>query len=244
MIYIYSLFHILFIFGIFFLWRLIDKKLDYKRYIKITFIVGILCASLYDLVGVVLLKFWIYSIDNVFEYIVISFSTYIIATPLFLEVFDYLIFKLSKFKLNFKIEVSKAIKILLSILFSLIGLSILLLKIFEYIQPNWIFFIVSSIVFLIVVDLFVNIVTNINGPVIRFLNGEILSPISLILSGFIGGFLWELFNTYMPLWRYINLPSESILNIPLVVVIFWGILIYGYWALSQILVKDYKLRSH
>ena len=233
-IYIYSLFHFFFVLGLLFMWRLFDKEYDYKKYAKITIFVGTLGAIFYDFVGAVMFRFWSYYSTNPLEYLTLTFFTYVVAAPLFIEVYGFLNEKFARVKLNFSLKLSNNLSIFLLILTGILGVLISLLKLNGDLDTNWMFFIGSFLCFVIFLDQMLVLLKKAKGPFTQFLNGYIFAPFVIFTSGILCGSLWELLNVNLPLWHSNNLPKPIVFGVSLVVIVFWGTLVYGYWVLTQI----------
>lgn len=228
--------------GLLFLWELFDKKYDYKNYIKISLTVGLLAAFIFDFFGTIVFQFWGYNSSNLFEYFAITLSTYVVATPLLVETFGFILNLSSKLKLNFNFSFSRLTSVIGIFIVTIIGYALVFLKIFELIAADLFFFAGMFIIITLWLDFLLHIYTEERGVIYRFLNGEVLAPFVIILSGFLCGFLWELLNNFIPLWSYKNLPEGNILEVPLVVVLLWGILNLSYWTGAKLFYSSLKTK--
>ena len=212
MIYLYSLIHVLFVLAVLFCWRLIDKKYDYKNYIRIALVVGVTISLLFDFAGVYIFRFWEYYSSNAVEYIAIAFSTYIIATPLMIETFNFLFKVFRKFQLPIKLKLNP------SIVFTFLVISAGIIWAIAYSihyykeSLSWLLLAALFIAGLTAFDSLVFLFKGIKGPILSIFDGRILAPLSVLLSGFIIGFFWELINVIFPLWFYQNLPPKILLE--------------------------------
>lgn len=241
MIYLYSFTHILFVFAVLFCWRIFDKKYDYKNYIRIAIVVGVVISLLFDFAGVYIFRFWEYYSSNAAEYAAIALSTYIIATPLMIETLNFFFKLLRTFKIHNPRSTNKSgIKLNSSIAFTLLVISIAVVWAVAYSNHyykesiTWLLLITLFVAGLTVFDCLVYLFRGIKGPILSVFDGRILAPFSVLVSGFIIGFFWELINLIFPLWFYKNLPPESVFGVPLAVIIFWGMLNMAYWACASI----------
>lgn len=235
MIYTYSLIHLAFVALITLGWMLIDRKRDFKKYLYVTLIIGILGTVVFDFAGAIVFKFWYYRSENIIEYLFLSFCTYVVAAPVFIETQNFIMKKLNVFNLGLSFNTSRS-WLQISFIFSLLNLSVVcLLELVDFIDRDVPFFAVAFVLFIILMDSFTFLQTGIKGPYTRFIEGQFLSPFSVIISGLICGLIWEILNQRFPLWVHLELPPDKILGIPAVVILFWGALNIGYWAGANIL---------
>ncbi|MFS8130722.1 MAG: hypothetical protein ACMG57_01960 [Candidatus Dojkabacteria bacterium] len=237
MIFFYSFIHFFFALLGIFAWFSIDRKRDYKRYFKVSIIIGVCLGLLFDFVLSGIFNFFSYSSTNILEYIVILFSTYVIGTPFIIETLEFFVEKLKFVKI-------KGFKALTSdfyyteLLISLIVSGCLFVYgLINILNPEGIlFFIIGFISLTFLSDAILGIHLE-DGLVTRLLKGYYLTPIAVLISGLLVGFLWEFLNINLRLWTYTNLPGDSILGIPIVVLIFWGTLNLTFWTAAKVLSK-------
>jgi hypothetical protein len=238
MIYIRVLLHLVFVFGLLFIWQRIDKKQDYKSYLKVSLILGIPLGLGFDLFGVVLFKLWRYTSCNIFEYIAILFGTYVVITPVVIEVYNF-IDSISDRLL--KIELINTLSRYFHTLLLVISIISLILLSYHRIQtknspapPSLFFLMFFSLV------LFSNALLGIlgeEGAITKFLKGHLLSPLAIIFSGIISGLIWEVFNSYVRLWTYESLPIGELLNVPMYAILLWGTINLAYITAGKIAKK-------
>lgn len=243
MIYIFSIIHLVFVLMMFVAWKFVDHKLDYRRYWLITLVIGSLGTFIYDFTGVFIFNFWEYSSTNIFEYLFIAFCTYVVATPLFIETINFLRSKLGEIKLPIEIRLNRMLSGVIATLFSILIFYVLLLAYNKQITLDLKLFFILFVAITLTMDLVSYAFKSIGGPFLDLLDGKILSPLSIVLSGFFCGFLWEIINLLFPLWTYKNLPPENILGIPIVVILLWGTLNAGYRFGSVMIFGESKNQS-
>ncbi|MBL8014668.1 MAG: hypothetical protein JNK26_00570 [Candidatus Doudnabacteria bacterium] len=241
MILLYSVIHLVYVAVVTIGWMLFDKRPDFRKYWLITAVIGSVCTIAFDFAGVVIFQFWRYFSSNEWEYIAISFSTYVVATPLFIEVTGYLIRWLAKFRLSFGIKNLNYFTYVGLILFSgLLGLSAVVVTLVQGKGYGWLFFITAFVALLLFSDGVLGLAGK-KGVVTLALEGSILSPLAIVLSGLICGMIWEILNTALPLWQFTNVPTENLLGVPLVVFLFWGTLNLAYWTVAELFFSKYKI---
>jgi hypothetical protein len=85
----FSIFHTVFALGLFYIWQKIDRKPDYKHYLKISFLVGLPLGLAVDFLGVYGFKMWYYDVENFAQYLLTNVATYVAITPVVIETTDY-----------------------------------------------------------------------------------------------------------------------------------------------------------
>lgn len=238
MIYLRALLHAIFVFGLLYIWRKIDKKQDYKNYLKVSLILGIPLGLGFDLAGCVLFKLWRYTSSNIFEYTAILLATYVVITPVLIEAYNFIegiSEKLVKIKLINSLSRLFYLSSLTISAISLLSLS------YNRIQNNnspapTTFFILTFSFLVLLSDSLLGLFGE-EGTLTKFLKGHLLSPLSILVSGLISGFLWEIFNLYVRLWTHENLPSGKLLNVPIYVILFWGTLNLAYVTTGKVAKK-------
>ena len=234
MLYIRTLLHTIFVFGLLFLWQRIDKKKDYKNYLKVSLIIGLPLGLGFDLFGAVLFKLWYYTSSNVLEYIAILLATYTVITPVVIEVYNFLeriSDKLLKVTLiNTPSRYFYIISLIISTIF-IIFISYKRIQSNNNAAPSS-FFIIMFCLLLLLSDSLLGLFGE-EGVITKFITGHLLSPLSIILSGIITGFIWEVFNTHIRLWIYENLPSGELFNVPIYAILFWGTINLAYMTAEK-----------
>lgn len=241
MIYIYSLIHLIFIVVATLLWRLVDRKPDYKKYWVISIVIGLVVTLGFDFAGSILFNLWDYYSVNVLEYAILSLCTYVAVVPLLIEVIRFLIQKFMSVRLFYGIRSSRMLAFVMFVL----GASLaIVLGINRISKPDttadWQFLLGMFVATLLLSDGALGFAGD-RGIITLFMRGYVLVPFVVIVSGIMCGFVWELLNEIAPLWYYHNLPEANILGIPLAVIILWGTLNLGYYTLAELVFDKLKL---
>lgn len=243
MIYIRALLHSIFVFGLLFIWQRIDKKQDYKNYLKVSLILGIPLGLGFDFAGVVLFKLWYYTSSNVFAYISILLATYTVITPVVIEVYNFL--EKTSDKL-LKVKLINTPSRYFYIIFMIISIILLILLSYKRIQSNnsvasSSFFISMFCLLVLLSDSILGLLDE-EGVITKFLKGNLLSPLSIPISGIISGFLWEILNLHIKLWIHKNLPLAKFLHVPIYVILLWGTLNLAYVTAAKVARKLHVLK--
>ncbi len=236
--------HLIFALSAFLLWRVWDRKPDFSNYFKVAATVGIIITLVFDFTGIYILRFWGYYSTTYLEYFAIAFGTYVIATPLFVETLGYFHLQFSKFKLNYKFNVTKSGAFTLFMISSIVlwGTGYIIHN--NHVSADWPLLIGLFIFVLTFFDSLGFLIRGIKGPILSVFEGKIFAPLSVLVSGFLAGFLWEILNTYFPLWYYQNLPKNELFGVPLLVIVFWGTLNMAFWVCTNIVFgESYKSKK-
>jgi len=135
----FSIFHIIFVSGLFYLWHKIDTKLDYKHYLKISLLVGLPLGLAVDFLGVFVFKMWYYDVDSFAKYLLTNLATYVAITPLVIETSDYFLGISKRYKGRYRLNHSifSRTYYLIEFLFTLISMILLYLgKEFQGLQTS------------------------------------------------------------------------------------------------------------
>jgi len=238
----FSIFHIVFALGLFYIWQKIDLKPDYKHYIKISFLVGLPLGLAVDFLGVFVFKMWYYDANNLPNYLITNLATWIVATPLVIETTDYFLSISNKFKSRFKInETIFSFKYyLIEFLFTLSSvLYLYLAKTFWGLQTSDVGVILFCGLLIFAICDSVLGLLKIEGILTKILKGNYLHVGALVVAGLVTGFLWEMFNYYIRIWFWVESQwsSPQFLNIPVAIMFMWCGLNLCYWSLLEIYKK-------
>lgn len=237
MIFYYSFIHLFFALMAILAWFAIDRKRDYKRYFKLSLLIGIPLGILIDFGGSAIFGFWSYKSMNLLEYIAILLCTYVVATPFLIETTQYIFEKLKSIKFKGINEFGSNFYYT-EFFASLVG--IMLLSIYRLTNilnaEDLPFFIILLLLLTFFSDGLLGIYRE-EGVVTQFLKGYYLIPVGLLLAGLIMGIPWEFLNVNLRLWTYDNLPLAHVLNIPIVVLLHWCTLNLVYWTTAKVVSK-------
>ena len=242
MIFQFSIFHVVFVLGLFYIWQKIDRKLDYKHYLKISFLIGLPLGLAVDFLGVLVFKMWYYDVRNFSQYLLTNLATYVVITPIVIETTDYFINFSNKFKGKFKINDSLfSLKYyLIEFLFTIISIIYLYLaKTFWNLQTSDVGVILFCGLLIFTICDSVLGLLKIEGILTKILKGNYFHVGALVVAGLVTGFLWETFNYYIRIWFWVESewPSFQFLNIPVAIIFMWCGLNLCYWSLLEIYKK-------
>lgn len=240
MIYYYSLIHLFFVFLGIYAWFSIDRKRDYKKYIKLSLIIGLPLGLIFDFLLSGVFNFFSYSSKNIFEYLAILLCTYVAGAPFLIEIPEFLIEKLKLIRFDGLKKLTSDFYYTETLISGILLGALFIYALINILYPQDILLFILVWILLIFFSDGLLGIHNEEGVITKILKGYYFAPLGLIASGILCGIIWEILNLNIRLWTFFNLPGDSIWGIPIIELLLWSTLNLVYWTTAKVVSKYIK----